>query len=101
MRALEIDGSWEGTTATKRSRITTSMPKVPIWRLWLNTAAINKIQKCSVEPGFEGCMVGGELSSQEKLRQRVFHHPFDPHCLECQQRRRVSRASRRSLRENP
>ena len=47
-------------------------------------------------------MVGAvELSSQEKLRQHVLrgHCPFDPHRLDCQQGRGVSRAPRRSLRE--
>ena len=56
-----------------------------------------------VEPeGLKVSMVGAvELSSQEKLRQHVLrgHYPFDPHCLECQQGRGVSRAPRRSLRE--
>ena len=56
-----------------------------------------------VEPeGLKVGMVGAvELSSQEKLRQHVLrgHYPFDPHCLECQQGRGVSRAARRSLRE--
>ena len=52
--------------------------------------------------GLKVSMVGAvELSSQEKLRQHVLrgHYPFDPHCLECQQGRGVSRAPRRSLRE--
>ena len=42
-----------------------------------------------------------ELSSQKKLRQHILHghHPFDPHCLECQQGRGASRAPRRSVRE--
>ena len=47
-------------------------------------------------------MVGAvELSTQERLRQHVLrgHKPYDPHCLECQQGRGVSRAPRRSLKE--
>ena len=47
-------------------------------------------------------MVGAvELSTQERLRQHILrgHYPYDPHCLECQQGRGVSRAPRRDLRE--
>ena len=61
------------------------------------------VESSVVEPeGLKVGMVGAvELSSQEKLRQHVLrgHYPFDPHCLECQQGRGVSRAPRRSLRE--
>ena len=61
------------------------------------------VESSVVEPeGLKVSMVGAvELSSQEKLRQHVLrgHYPFDPHCLECQQGRGVSRAPRRSLRE--
>ena len=61
------------------------------------------VKSSVVEPeGLKVSMVGAvELSSQEKLRQHVLrgHYPFDPHCLECQQGRGVSRAPRRSLRE--
>ena len=61
------------------------------------------VESSVVEPeGLKVSMVGAvELSSQEKLRQHVLrgHSPFDPHCLECQQGRGVSRAPRRSLRE--
>ena len=61
------------------------------------------VESSVVEPvGLKVSMVGAvELSSQEKLRQHVLrgHDPFDPHCLECQQGRGVSRAPRRSLRE--
>ena len=47
-------------------------------------------------------MVGAvELSTQERLRQHILrgHYPYDPHCLECQQGRGVSRAPRRDLKE--
>ena len=61
------------------------------------------VESSVVEPeGLKVSMVGAiKLSSQEKLRQHVLrgHYPFDPHCLECQQGRGVSRAPRRSLRE--
>ena len=61
------------------------------------------VEPSVVEPeGLKVSMVGAvELSSQEKLRQHVLrgHYTFDPHCLECQQGRGVSRAPRRSLRE--
>ena len=42
-----------------------------------------------------------ELSTQERLRQHILrgHYPYDPHCLECQQCRGVSRAPRRDLKE--
>ena len=56
------------------------------------------------QDGLKVSMVGVgavELSSQEKLRQHILrgHYPFDPHCLECQQGRRVSPAPRSSVRE--
>ena len=47
-------------------------------------------------------MVGAvELSTQERLPQHILrgHYPYDPHCLECQQGRGVSRAPRRDLKE--
>ena len=53
----------------------------------------------------QGCTVGMvdavELSTQERLRQHILrgHYPYDPHCLECQQGRGVSRAPRRDLKE--
>ena len=42
-----------------------------------------------------------DLTSEEKRRQHVLrgHYPYDPHCLECQQGRGVSRAPRRDLKE--
>ena len=56
------------------------------------------VKSSVVEPeGLKVSMVRAvELSSQEKLRQHVLrgHYPFDPHCLECQQGRGVSRAPR-------
>ena len=54
------------------------------------------------ETALKVSMVGAvELSQTEKLRQHVMkgHYPFDPHCLECQQARGLSRAPRRSIRD--
>ena len=47
-------------------------------------------------------MVGAvELSTQERLPQHILrgHYPYDPHCLEGQQGRGVSREPRRDLKE--
>ena len=83
------------------------------WSWWLldSGAAVSVLSEnfCHVDVGGAPMDVSGlkvsavnlDQSQAERKRQHVLkgHFPYDPHCLECQQGRGVSRAPRRPMRE--
>ena len=91
---------WGGCPWLRAKKTTSQVPAVKDTYMLMEVDV--PMESVRTGQGLTVGMVGAvELSTQERLRQHILrgHYPYDPHCLECQQGRGVSRAPRRDLKE--
>ena len=87
---------WGGCPWLRAKKTTSQVPALK--DTYMPMEVDTPMESLGTRQGLTVGMVGAvELSTQERLRQHVLrgHYRYDPHCLECQQGRGVSRAPRR------
>jgi hypothetical protein len=83
---------WGGTPWLRAKNSTSQVPALR--DAYMPMEVDTPMESSVTRPGLTVGMVGAvELSTRERLRQHILrgHYPYDPHCLESQQGRGVSR----------